>query len=97
MELSKVIKRLKEKGFALVMTEEAKDLLIEKGTSLEYGARPLRRAIESLLEDPLAEDLLRGVYVGKDLIQVKVTGEGEDRKLLLDAVTAETPALVGAQ
>src|SRR5262249_31779083 len=41
IELSKVIKRLKEKGFTLVMTDEAKDLLIEKGTSLEYGARPL--------------------------------------------------------
>ena len=96
MELSKVIKRLKEKGFTLLLSEEAKDLLIEKGTSLDYGARPLRRAIENMLEDPLAEDLLRGGFVGKEIIQVKVTGEGEDKKLLIEGVNAEVPALVGA-
>src|SRR5947199_979647 len=62
IELSKVIKRLKEKGFALVMTPEAKQLLIEKGTNKEFGARPLRRAIEHLLEDPLSEELLRGNF-----------------------------------
>jgi ATP-dependent Clp protease ATP-binding subunit ClpC len=96
MELSKVIKRLKDKGFALAISDEAKDLLIEKGTSLEYGARPLRRAIENMLEDPLAEDLLRGAFVGKDTIQVKVTGEGDEKKLLIEGVTADAPSLVGA-
>src|SRR5438132_378651 len=45
IELGKLIKRLKEKNLGLVLTEEAKDLLIEKGSSLEFGARPLRRAI----------------------------------------------------
>ena len=66
IELAKVSKRLKEKGLTLVLTDEAKDLLIEKGTSLEFGARPLRRAIEHILEDPLAEELLRGTFDGKD-------------------------------
>src|SRR5207245_2936415 len=46
IELSKVFKRLREKGLTLVLTDEAKDLLIEKGSSLEDGARPMRRAIE---------------------------------------------------
>src|SRR5947199_455539 len=55
IELAKVEKRLKEKGLALVLTEEAKELLIEKGYSPEFGARALRRAIEHLLEDPSAE------------------------------------------
>src|SRR5437588_597374 len=50
IELSKVMKRLKDKNLALVMTEEAKELLIEKGTNTEFGARPLRRAIEHFLE-----------------------------------------------
>src|SRR5947209_5717199 len=62
IELGKVAKRLKEKGLTLVPTEEAKEVLIEKGTSLEFGARPLRRAIEHLLADPLSEDLLRGNF-----------------------------------
>ena len=52
IELAKVIKRLKEKNLTLVMTDEAKEFLIEKGTSLEYGARPLRRAIEQLPRRP---------------------------------------------
>src|SRR5205807_3907241 len=53
IELSKVSKRLAEKNLALVLTDDAKELLIEKGTNLESGARPLRRAIEQFLEDPL--------------------------------------------
>src|SRR5207244_10824863 len=55
IELGKVVKRLKDKNFTLVMTAEAKQLLIEKGTNKEFGARPLRRAIEHHLEDPLSE------------------------------------------
>ncbi|MBX7102493.1 MAG: ATP-dependent Clp protease ATP-binding subunit [Gemmataceae bacterium] len=87
IELSKVIKRLKDKGLTLVMTDSAKEFLIEKGTSLEFGARPLRRAIEQNLEDPLSEDLLRGNFVGKDTITVSVIGEGEDRKLTFETTT----------
>ncbi|MBY0232225.1 MAG: ATP-dependent Clp protease ATP-binding subunit [Gemmataceae bacterium] len=92
IELSKVKSRLKEKEHSLELSTAAKDFLIEKGTSLEYGARPLRRAIEQFLEDPLAEDLLRGVFTGKDLIRVEVAGEGEGRKLVFDAVEAEEKA-----
>ncbi len=96
IELSKVAKRLKEKGFALVMSDEAKELLIEKGTSLEFGARPLRRAIEALLEDPLAEELLRGRFAGKDIVNVKVHEVDGEKKLLLEATKSDAPALVGA-
>ena len=46
--------------------------MIEKGYSPEFGARPLRRAIEHSLEDPLAERLLLGAFQGKDTITVKV-------------------------
>src|SRR5262249_5025844 len=52
IELEKVSKRLKEKALKLVVTEEAKELIRERGTNKEFGARPLRRAIEHLLEDP---------------------------------------------
>ncbi|MFM7109705.1 MAG: ATP-dependent Clp protease ATP-binding subunit, partial [Planctomycetota bacterium] len=80
IEVAKVGKRLKEKGLTLVMTEEAKELLIEKGTSLDYGARPLRRAIEGFLEDPLAEELLRGKFNGMDTVTTKiVTVDNESR------------------
>jgi ATP-dependent Clp protease ATP-binding subunit ClpC len=92
IELSKVIKRLKEKNLALVLTEEAKDLIIDKGSSLEFGARPLRRAIEHLLEDPLAEQLLNGSFQGKDTITVKVHEVEGEKKLYFDATTAAPPA-----
>ena len=95
IELAKVTKRLKEKSLTLVLTDEAKDFLIEKGTSLEYGARPLRRAIEHYLEDPLAEELLRGTFAGKDTITVRAAGEKEERKLIFDAV-GTAPDLVAA-
>src|SRR5438093_1395664 len=96
IELGKVSKRLKDKGFTLVMSEEAKELLIEKGTSLEFGARPLRRAIEHLLEDPLSEELLRGKFEGKDTVTVRVTDENGEKKGFFDngAPAAPHPELV---
>src|SRR5215470_13160969 len=97
IELSKVSKRLKEKNLTLVLTDEAKELLIEKGTNTEYGARPLRRAIEHYLEDPLAEELLRGNFTGKDTIIVKVVEEAGEKKLGFEPRDgAPAPELVGA-
>jgi ATP-dependent Clp protease ATP-binding subunit ClpC len=92
IELSKVAKRLKEKGFTMEVLEEAKEVLIEKGTNTEYGARPLRRAIEHLLEDSLSEDLLRGTFVGFDTILIKAGGEGEDRHLVMEGKNSAPPA-----
>ncbi len=88
IELAKVSKRLKEKNLALVLTDEAKEVIIKKGSSLEFGARPLRRAIENLLEDPLSEQLLRGDFAGKDTITVRVVSdENGEKKLFFDAGT----------
>src|SRR5439155_8727628 len=92
-----VSKRLKEKGLTLVMTEEAKNLLIEKGTNKEFGARPLRRSIEHLLEDPLSEKLLRGDFKGKDLITVRIEEVDGEKKLGFEAVSTQPqPELVAA-
>ncbi len=91
IELAKVVKRLKEKNLKLELTEEAKDVIIEKGTSLEFGARPLRRAIEHLLEDPLSEELLKGGFEGKDTITVRVQEVDGDKKLVFDASNGATP------
>jgi ATP-dependent Clp protease ATP-binding subunit ClpC len=98
IELAKVIKRLKEKSLTLTLTEEAKELLIERGYSPEFGARPLRRAIEHLLEDPLSEELLKGNFQGKDTITVRVHEVEGEKKLLFDATVGSSPAgeLVGA-
>ena len=84
------------KGLKLVVTEEAKDYLIEKGSSTEYGARPLRRAIEQYLEDMLAEEILKGTFHGADAITVKMTEEGSEKRLAFDA-NVPAPAVVSGQ
>ncbi|GIW84996.1 MAG: ATP-dependent Clp protease ATP-binding protein [Gemmataceae bacterium] len=81
MELAKVAKRLEAKNLSLEVRDDARDYLIEKGSSLEFGARPLRRAIEQHLEDMLAEELLKDTFHPGDTIVVKVVGEGDQRKL----------------
>jgi ATP-dependent Clp protease ATP-binding subunit ClpC len=60
LETAKFAKRLTERKITLEFSQESKDLLIEKGYDEKYGARPLRRAVEHYLEDPLAEALLKG-------------------------------------
>jgi len=74
-ELNKVFKRLVEHGLHLDLEESAKEFLIDKGYNPEFGARPLRRAIERFIEDPLSEDLLRGKFKGKSLIKITVQDE----------------------
>ncbi|MBN1846586.1 MAG: ATP-dependent Clp protease ATP-binding subunit [Sedimentisphaerales bacterium] len=69
-ELRKVFSRLTEQGLRLEVSSEAKGFLIDKGYDLEFGARPLRRAIERHVEDPLSEDILRGNFKGKNVIKV---------------------------
>lgn len=60
LEADKLISRLKTKNITLALSPEALSLIIKNGYDPQYGARPMRRAIERLLEDPLAESLLRG-------------------------------------
>lgn len=69
-ELAKIRERLSERGFELTLSNDAKDFLIKKGTDLEYGARPLRRALENYVEDTLSEELLKGNFQGKNRITV---------------------------
>src|SRR5262249_17646797 len=62
LEISKVMQRVKARNIVLNLDEKAKDLLVSKGYDPQYGARPMRRAVERFLEDPLAEEILKGVF-----------------------------------
>ncbi|MCW5550070.1 MAG: ATP-dependent Clp protease ATP-binding subunit [Opitutaceae bacterium] len=75
IELVKFARRLEERKITLEFTAEAKALLIEKGYDEKYGARPLRRAVEHYLEDPLAEALLRGEVKDGEPVLVDRNGE----------------------
>jgi ATP-dependent Clp protease ATP-binding subunit ClpC len=70
LEVTKLVKRLAEKEVALTLSQEARDFLSEKGFDPAYGARPMRRAVERFLEDPLAEALLRGDVKPGDAVNV---------------------------
>jgi len=74
-ELVKVFKRLTEHGLKLELTDRGKEFLIDKGYNPEFGARPLRRAIEHYIEDPLSEAVLAGKFKGKNLIKIDVQDE----------------------
>ena len=99
-EISKVGKRLAERQMTLVLEQTAKDFLIEKGFNPDFGARPLRRAIEHYVENPVSESILRGEFkagaqiraahtAGKDEINFTVDGE--------PVAKTEEPAKAGAE
>ncbi len=73
--LTTVTRQLLEKGIKLEVTEEAKDFLGKKGYDEVYGARPLRRVIQEMVEDRLSEDLLRGNYQDGDKVIIDLENE----------------------
>ena len=75
LELDLVRERLVEHEIELEITEDAMDLLAEKGYDPDFGARPLRRAIQDLLEDPLAEKLLAGDFAAGDKVSIERDGD----------------------
>ena len=74
LEVSKVVARVRAKEINIVLNEAAKEFLIEKGYDPTYGARPMRRAVEKYLEDPLAEELLRGGIKAGDVLEITLDG-----------------------
>ena len=83
-ELIKVRERLYDRGLTIELTDEAKEFLIRRGSDLDYGARPLRRAIEQRIEDPLGEELLRGTFEGNDTIVIEAFKNDEGKTTRLD-------------
>lgn len=79
IEVDKVRERLSSRGLKLILSDEVNQFLIDKGFQPEYGARPLRRAVERLIEDPLAEELLKGLPKNTDAIRIVL----DNGKLLL--------------
>ncbi|MEY2561443.1 MAG: ATP-dependent Clp protease ATP-binding subunit ClpC [Verrucomicrobiota bacterium] len=75
LEVDKVKRRLKRKEIEIVLDEPAHEFVINKGYDPTYGARPMRRAVERYLEDPLAEELLKGTVKAGDIVEVTVAGE----------------------
>ncbi len=75
LEITKVLERIRRKNVTVILDDKAREFLIEKGFDPQYGARPMRRAIEKHLEDPLADEILRGTLM--DGQPVTVTADTE--------------------
>ncbi len=75
LEVDKVKRRLKVKEIEIVLDTPAHEFVINKGYDPTYGARPMRRAVERYLEDPLAEELLKGTVKAGDIVEVTVASE----------------------
>ena len=89
IELAKVRERLTERQMSLELDQPAKDFLIDKGYNPDFGARPLRRAIGSYIEDPLAEALLSGEFKAGDTIK-GTRPEGKDHLAFVISSSTET-------
>ena len=74
--LKKLRKRLAERELGLELTDAAAEFIANEGYNPAFGARPLKRAIQQLLENPLSQSLLRGDFVADDTIKVDVAGDG---------------------
>ena len=92
MELRKVRERLSERGIQLMLTNEAKMFLVKKGSNLDFGARPLRRAIENFVEDPLSEELLKGEFQGMNMITIEVKEVGDKKQLSFQGSKGDAPS-----
>ena len=75
LEVAKVVDRVRRKDIKVHLDSSAVEFLIDKGYDPIYGARPMRRAVEKFLEDPLAEELLRDKIKPGDLLDVHTAGE----------------------
>ena len=76
LEIDKLFKRVRDKNITVFLDDAAKGLLIEEGYDPQYGARPMRRAVEKYLEDQMAEHLLRGDVKEGDTVRI-TRREGE--------------------
>ncbi|MCQ4574021.1 MAG: ATP-dependent Clp protease ATP-binding subunit [Candidatus Brocadiales bacterium] len=91
IELDELKKRLSNYNITISLDDKALDYIIDKGYDPHFGARPLRRAIENQVEDPMAEELLQGKFVNGATIAVTV----EDGELSFEEVHPPEPALSG--
>jgi ATP-dependent Clp protease ATP-binding subunit ClpB len=90
LQLERLRARLAERGIGLELTDEAKQALADAGWDPTYGARPLKRAIQRLVENPLALRLLEGDFTDGDTVRV----DAQNGELVFERATAREPAAV---
>jgi ATP-dependent Clp protease ATP-binding subunit ClpC len=82
IELASLFGRVNTLGYKITLTENAKEFIAEKGFDSQFGARPLKRAIQKYLEDPIAEEILKGELVEGDTMEVDYDKETDQIKVV---------------
>jgi ATP-dependent Clp protease ATP-binding subunit ClpC len=88
LELKRIYRQLSDRGIKLELDDDAKQFLADKGWDQQYGARPLRRAITNLVEDPLSEGLLAGTFGEGQIVEAAIV-DGELKLTARDAPPVE--------
>ncbi len=89
IELKTLFKRVKDMEFGIEIDEKAKDFLVKKGWDEQYGARPLKRAIQRYIEDDLAEQIIKSDILPGDTIHITAS-DGDDSKIVFETVQGAT-------
>jgi ATP-dependent Clp protease ATP-binding subunit ClpB len=84
LQLRRLRQRLADRGLSLELTDEAKEVVAEAGWDPTYGARPLKRALQRLVENPLAMRLLEGDFAEGDTVRV----DAQDGELAFEKATS---------
>ena len=91
IELKGLYDRVNTLGFEIKLSEEAKDYVLDKGYDIQYGARPLKRAIQKYLEDPMAETIIKSALVEGDIMLVDFDKEKEEITVGIQKKTGVLP------
>ena len=89
-QYQKLLDRIKDLGYILTITDTAKDYIADKGFDRQYGARPLKRAIQKYVEDALAEEIVASHLQDGDHIKIDLDKKTEELNITIDK--AEKPA-----
>ena len=89
IELEQLYKRIKDLGYTLKLSKKAKAFIAKKGFDQQYGARPLKRAIQKYIEDALAEEIINSDVVEGDIIKMDI--QKDDEKLSVKVERTEKP------
>jgi ATP-dependent Clp protease ATP-binding subunit ClpC len=84
LELHKLYGRINDLGYQIEMTETAKDFIVDKGYDEKFGARPLKRAIQKFIEDPLAEEIIRANLQEGDKIVLDIKEGNEELSISIE-------------
>jgi len=91
IELKGLYHRVRTLGFEIKLSEEAKDYVLDKGYDIQYGARPLKRAIQKYLEDPMAETIIKSALVEGDIMLVDFDKDAEEITVAIQKKTGVLP------